>query len=104
MRMNRVLNCVEATDDEISKALVTLAVESTLIKMGKPVLDEVTKQLVTKYKCYIPDCYKHPEYLKNVLQGLYGPSHLVMVESIEKYLDEFKVRKSVMQFLEVIRE
>lgn len=94
----------DATNGEISKALVTLAIEETLTNMGKPVLDEVTRRLFTNYKCYIPDCHEHPEYLKNVLKELYGNCYNTVVESIMKNLGEFTTKKSVTNFLTVISE
>jgi len=99
-------NCFvfDATDGEISKALVTLAIEKTLINMGKPVLDEVTHRLFANYKCYIPDCHEHPEYLKNVLEELYGDCYNTIVESIKENLGELTTKKSIKNFLTVISE
>ena len=94
----------DATNGEISKALLTLAIEETLTNMGKPVLDEVARRLFTNYKCYIPDCHEHPEYLKNVLKELYGNCYNTVVESIMKNLGEFTTKKSITNFLTVISE
>ena len=94
----------DATNGEISKALVTLAIEKTLLNMGKPVLDEVAHRLLKNYKCYIPDCHEHPEYLKSVLKELYGNSYSTIVESIKKTLDEFITKKSIEHFLMVMSE
>jgi len=99
-------NCFvfDATNGEISKALVTLAVEKTLLNMGKPVLDEVQHRLFANYKSYIPDCYEHPEYLKNVLKELYGNCYNNIVQSIKKNLEEFITKKPIEHFLAVISE
>jgi len=94
----------DATDGEISKALVTLAVEKTLLNMGKPVFEEVAHRLWANYKCYIPDCHEHPEYLKNVLKELYGNGHDTIVKSIKNTLDEFATKKPIEHFLTVISE
>lgn len=94
----------EATNGEISKALVTLAIEKTLLDMGKPVLEQIAHKLSKNYKCYIPDCYEHPEYLKSVLKELYGNCYNEIVKSIEKNLDEFTTKKSIEHFLTVISE
>ena len=94
----------DVTNGEISKALVTLAIEKTLLNMGNPVLDEVAHRLLKNYKCYIPDCHEHPEYLKSVLKELYGNSYSTIVESIKKTLDEFITKKSIEHFLMVISE
>lgn len=95
-------NLVYAPDSHINKALVAMTVEQSLLEIGKPVFDEVTRVLYKDYKCYISDCYEHPEYLKNVLQTLYGPSHLVMVESIRQRLEEFTDKRSIENFVKVI--
>ena len=94
----------DATNGEISKALVTLAIEKTLLNMGKPVLDEVAHRLFANHKCYLPDCHEHPEYLKDVLKELYGNSYNTIVESIKKNLDEFTTKKSIKNFLTIISE
>ena len=94
----------DATNGEISKAMVTLAIEKALLNMGKPILDEVAHRLLKNYKCYIPDCHEHPEYLKSILKELYGNSYNTIVESIKKTLDEFVTKKSIERFLMVISE
>ena len=94
----------DATDDEISSALVTLAIEKTLLNMGKPILDEVAHRLFKNYRCYIPDCHKHPEYLKSILKEFYGNSYNIIVESIKKNLAECSTKKSIEHFLVVISE
>ncbi len=88
---------------EARKALVTVLTEKVLLAMGKPVLDEVSYRLYKDFKCYIPDCYENPERLKIVLKDLFGPSHFVVVESIQKDLEEFAYNKSVENFLNVLR-
>lgn len=99
-------NCFvfDATDGEISKALVTLAIEKTLINMGKPVLDEIAHRLFTNYKCYLPDCHEHPEYLKSVLKELYGNCYNTIIESIKENLGELTTKKSIKNFLTIISE
>ncbi|HSD05190.1 MAG TPA: hypothetical protein VLB45_05495 [Nitrosopumilaceae archaeon] len=95
---------MDATNGEIKKALVSLAVESTLLDMGRPVLEEVERSLYQNYRCYIPDCYEHPEYLKNVLHDLYGASHSNIVKIIQKSLEEFSYQKPIENFLKIISE
>jgi len=92
----------DATEDQIRKALVSLAVENILLEMGKPVLEKVTSKLFVKYHCYIPDCYEKPECLKKVLKDLFGSSHTVIVEKIQNRLQEFSKQKSINKFLKVI--
>ena len=86
----------------INKALVSLAIERVLIDIGKPTYDEVVHNLYQKYRCYLPDCYDHPEYLNLILKELYGNSHYVIAESIKKELEEFSYKMPVENFLKVI--
>lgn len=93
---------MDATDSQIRKALVALAIERVLIRMGDFVLNEVAGRLYNDYKCYIPDCNEHPEYLKAVLQDLYGASHVTIVQSIKENLEKFAYQKPIEKFLTVI--
>ena len=95
---------MDATNDQIKKALVTISIEHALLEMGTPVLDEVTRALYDNYKCYVPDCFDHPEYLKEVLKELYGNSYSNIVKSIHKHLDEFIVQEPIEEFLKAISE
>jgi len=84
------------------KALVTLAIEKTLIGIGKPVYDKVVERLNKKYNCHIPDCFEKPEYLKAVLNELYGKSYNEIVNSIQEELKEFTYDKKIETFLQVL--
>jgi len=84
------------------KALTALAIEKTLVDMGKPVYEKVVNRIYKKYQSYIPDCYEHPEYLKEVLKDLYGNAYDVIVSSIEEQLNEFAYKKKMETFLTVL--
>jgi hypothetical protein len=90
---------LEATDLQIKKALVTISVEQALLEIGTPVLEEVTRSLYSNYRCYIPDCLDHPDYLTTVFKDLYGKGYLNIVKSIHKHLDEFIDQKPIEKFL-----
>ena len=47
----------------MKKALVSLAIEITMLEIGKETYDKVVRDLYKKYKCYLPDCYDHPNFL-----------------------------------------
>lgn len=70
----------------VMKALAAITIEKVLLTAGKPILDKVQNQLKKEYKCYIPDCYDHPEYLESVLKSIFGNSYTVIIESIRKEL------------------
>jgi hypothetical protein len=98
------MRSLDATDDQIKKALVTLAIEHVLLEIGKPILEKVTSKLFQEYHCYIPDCYEKPEYLNKVLKDLFGNSHIEIVKSINKRLEQFASQKSINRFLKIINQ
>ena len=95
---------VEATNDQIKKAIVTLAIEQTLLEFGPPALEKVSDKLFEYYHCYIPDCYKKPEYLNRVLKEIFGNSHTVIVQSIKKRLEEQASQDPIQNFLAKLSE
>jgi hypothetical protein len=91
--------------DNAKKALVSLAIEQTLLQMGGVTLmDKISDLLFKEYKSYIPDCYEHPEYLNKVLKKLFGNSYTDVVRSIRKELDDFANQEPISDFLERIAE
>jgi predicted transcriptional regulator with HTH domain len=84
------------------QALVTIAIEKSLLKIGNPIYDLVISKLKEKYDCYLPDCYEHPEYLSEILRGLYGDSHKIIIESINSELMEFSDCDGISSFLKVV--
>ena len=94
----------DTNGDLVDKALVWLAIESALFKIGGPIYEKVVDDLYEKYHCHIPDCYEHPEYLNEILKGLYGNAHDVIVKSINKQLEEFSYKEPIKRFLEVISQ
>lgn len=93
---------LEATDEQIKKALITITIEKILLEMGRPVLDTFTKKLYKNYNCYIPDCYDNPEYLSQVLKEMYGNSSKTLVCEIMKDLAEFSDQKPIANFIKII--
>lgn len=95
---------MDVTDDQIKKAIVAINIEKVLLEMGKPVFDTFTKKLYKNYKCYIPDCSEHPEYLNQILKEMYGNSYKTIVNKITNSLTEFSYQKSVAEFIKVISD
>ena len=89
---------------EARKALVVLAIEKTLLEVGRPTYDEVLGKLNEDYQCYLSDCYENPEYLSRVLKELYGPSHRAIIVSIKKYLAETSTQEDIAKFIIKISE
>ena len=90
--------------DHARKALVAFVIERTLLKISKTALDQVSNTLYEEHRCYLGDCYEHPEYLAKALKDLFGKSHTVIVESIKKELIDFVEHRPIEMFLKVISE
>ncbi len=90
---------METTDTQIKKALVAFAIEKALLDMGTPVFEKVTKILKDDYKCYIPDCYENPEYLKRILTDLYGNAYAAILNSIKTSLQDFSRQTPIQRFV-----
>ena len=89
-------------DYDIYKGLTILAIEKTLLGIGKPIYDKVIGMLNKNYHCYLTDCYEHPEYLSEILKKLYGNSHNEIIESIKIQLKEFLDKEPIERFLQVM--
>ena len=85
-----------------NKTLFAMAVEDALNEGGQPTLKLVANELLRKYECSIEDCLEHPEYLKNVLNQIFGYASIVVITKIKKNLGEFSVETPVNQFLKVL--
>ena len=89
---------MDATEIQIKKALVAFSIEKTLLNLGEPVYQKVTKTLKDDYGCFIPDCYEHPEYLKRILADIYGNAHMTIIDSIKSDLEEFSAQGPIQKF------
>ena len=95
----------ELNDKDImtsNKALFATAVEDALNDMGGPTLDMVNHRLIQKYKCSVPDCLEHPDYLKSVLNDVFGYADIAVIAKIKKNLGEFSQERPVSEFLKVL--
>jgi hypothetical protein len=90
---------VDANSSQARKALVSLAIEKVLLDIGMPTYEEVSHKLYKDYHSYMPDCFENPDYLKRVLQDLYGKSSITMIESIKKQLEEYESQKGIDVFI-----
>ncbi|HKU32768.1 MAG TPA: hypothetical protein VJR22_02845 [Candidatus Nitrosotalea sp.] len=95
---------MSSNEHDVRKALVTLAIETILLRIGKPAYDEIIGRLYRDYKCYFPDCYEHPEYLKKILDDIYGKCSGTIIESIKKQLEGFETQKGIDMFIARISE
>ena len=87
---------------DIYNILTTWAIEKTLLDLGKPTYDKVIDMLKNEYRCYLTDCYEHPEYLNAVLKKLSDDSSVAIVVSITNKLKEFLYKEPIRRFVEAI--
>jgi len=73
---------------DVMKALTSLAIKKVLNDISAPAFEKVSKKLQKEYKCYIPDCYDHPEYLESVLKSIFGNAYTAIVDQIREELAE----------------
>jgi len=90
--------------ENAKKALLTFTVESTLLKMGKSEYEKVVSKLESEYNCYIPDCHENPEFLKRVLQDIYGNAYDTILDEIRTELGEFVSQKYFEDFLQALQK
>ena len=82
--------------DDSSKSIVVLAIEEVLNEFGTATFETVVARLYQKHHCLLMDCYEKPQYLQAVLEELYGRCHVVILESIKKYLEKDLSNKPVL--------
>ena len=94
---NRIVN----DTSDLGRAIVTLSIEKALIDIGKPVYTLVLDRLEAD-KNTIPGFYENPDYLKNVLEDLFGGESREIMKSIKGYLEEFSEQAQIRNFLSLI--
>ena len=73
---------------DVMKALTSITIQKVLNDISSPAFEKVSKKLQKEYKCYIPDCYDHPEYLESVLKSIFGNAYTAIVDQIRVELVE----------------
>ena len=95
--------CAPTTDSEqhMKKTMVTLALKNTLLQLGIQELDKVVDLLHKDYNCTLEDCYEYPQYLKQVLQDLFGNSYRdYILSSLTENMKEIMSQQSIKEFLQ----
>lgn len=91
-----------SSTDDANKALLAFCIEVVLLRMGKPQYEKVISKLEKEYKCYIPDCDKNPEFLKRVLQDVFGDAYTDILNEIKVEFGEFTSKKYYRDFLDIM--
>ncbi len=87
----------------MNQELITVAVEHALLQMGKPELEMVEYQLKNDYNCTIEDCLEHPEYLKQVLNQLFGYCCEDILSTIDYVVRGGNINSQIEKFLMVLK-
>jgi hypothetical protein len=85
-------------DSKEMKTIVVLAIEHTLLKIGKKTLEKVQEEMHHRYKCNISDCYEHPEYLNKILKDLFGDLYHEVVRDIKSTLTSLHTKNQSPNF------
>ena len=88
--------------ENAQKALVSFVIERVLLNVGQLALDQVGHRLYEKHQCYFSDCLQSPQYLREVLEELFGDSYKSITIEIQKRLAELQDQKPIANFLSVI--
>lgn len=92
------------SDRYMYKDLVVVTIEKALFEIGPPVYDAIVLALKDTYHCTIPDCYEHPEYLKNVLEQYFGSASNAVVDSINDDLAKSAKNTTIEKFLSILNQ
>ena len=84
------------------KELIIIAIEKSLLEIGKPDLNKVKEKLMADYNRTLADCYDEPEFLNRILKDIYGTAHVTIVDSIKKNLGNMMSSQPIQNFLEQI--
>jgi nitric oxide reductase NorQ protein len=84
------------------KELIIIAIEKSLLEIGKPDLNKVKERLMEDYNRTLADCYDEPEFLSRILKDIYGKAHVTIIDSIKKNLGNMTASQPIQNFLEQI--
>jgi hypothetical protein len=91
------------SDKKTEQALVSCAIEKALLDIGgNKLFYEVCLELYTNFRCYITDCYEHPQYLTRSLRSSSMVHYSLVIKEIKTRLEEFSDNQSIGEFLQKI--
>ncbi len=90
------------TQYEIDKALVSMALEHTLLDFGKDVFDKASKRLYGE-DFIISDYFDHPEYFSKILNEQFGTSYTKIIDSMQVWFGDSPLNPLISDFLRNVR-
>lgn len=88
------------TSDKIRESLVHIVLEKSLSSLG--IYNSVASEIEKRYNCNMHECYRHPEYLKTILEDKHAETYDLITDSISRQLEIFSHEKHIARFLQVI--
>lgn len=95
---------ITSPPDNSQKALVSFVIYDVLKQISDSTLEEVGRRLYAKHTSYFSDCFDHPEYLRDVLNEVFGNGCQAIIKSINERLSEFSEQKQISKFLVVLND
>ena len=83
--------------------IVDVCIERTLSENGVEIWKKVESKLLSEYNAKFTDCFRHPEYFKNILKKYYPERYPQIIQSLTEYLSEFNIDENLRGFLEKLQ-
>ena len=88
----------------LTKFVIMLAIEKSLVRMGKPEYNLVENKLLSEFNCTFEDCVSNPIPLKKVLSELFGNCYEDIYNSIYDGLKDTSMDVDIRNFLRIMGE
>ncbi|MFQ5782161.1 MAG: winged helix-turn-helix transcriptional regulator [Nitrosopumilus sp.] len=87
----------------LTKFVIMLAIEKSLVRMGKPEYNLVENRLLSEFDCTFEDCVSNPIPLKKVLSELFGNCYEDIYNSMYNALKD-TMDVDIKNFLKIMRD
>lgn len=88
----------------LTKFVIMLAIEKSLVNMGRPEYDLVEKRLLSEFNYTFEDCVSNPIPLKNIFCELFGNCYEDIYNSIYNALKDTDMDQDIKNFLKIMSE
>ncbi len=88
-----------AARNNVREAIVSYAIEKSLIDYGNSALEEIYYKLYEEHALHFVDCYHNPEVLRKVMLDTFGDAYCNIVDLIKKNLGEYARQEHIRKFL-----
>ena len=86
----------------VKKELFSAAVKNTLNEIGSFSFEMVNNKLLQEFRCSMPDCLEHPDYLKKVLNQIFGYADVAVIEKLKENLAKSSSEQVMNEFIQVL--